>query len=119
MIRDSNGKYIPILKIFLPNQKRWIFRWVFQNAIPSLLGKSLLQSVQAMISDGDTDMYSQFDAAIPEFYPNVKRLRCAFHLVDRGIANNGLTLICGKSTEDSAFGIQRNMLKQWLYANVL
>ena len=42
VIQDSQAKYIPILKIFLPNQKRWIFRWVFQNAIPSLLGKNHL-----------------------------------------------------------------------------
>ena len=118
VIRDSQAKYIPILKIFLPNQKRWIFRWVFQNAIPSLLGKESLNKVQIMISDGDTDMYSQFDNAREQYYPNSWRLLCAFHLVDRAISNNGHTLICGKGTEDSEFGKQKNILKRWLYSFV-
>ena len=37
-IRNSNGNVPIVLRAFVPNERAWLFRWLFQDAIPSLLG---------------------------------------------------------------------------------
>ena len=39
--RTSIGKQVVFLWVFIPNQQRFSFRWVFQEAIPTLLPKCL------------------------------------------------------------------------------
>ncbi len=35
--RDSNGKMFTVIRAFLPNERAWVFRWLFQTVMPSLL----------------------------------------------------------------------------------
>ena len=40
--KDSNSKTFTILRALLPNQQKWIFRWVFCSLLPSLYDKDVL-----------------------------------------------------------------------------
>ena len=40
--------------------------------------------IQIIITDGDSQEINQLDAAIDEFFPEAKRVRCGYHIVNRG-----------------------------------
>ena len=81
--KDSNGKMFIFLRAYLPNERGWIFRWIFSIVIPKMFSKTVLQRTQLVITDGDLQEYSQLDNAIQKYYPHVKRARCGWHIVDR------------------------------------
>ena len=43
--------------------------------------------IQIIITDGDSQEKNQLDAAIDEFFPQAKRVRCGYHIVKRGWDN--------------------------------
>jgi hypothetical protein len=62
-----------ILRAFVPNERAWVFRWIFQTVMPALLGKNLLLRVQAVITDGDSQEISQLDDALRNYMPTAQR----------------------------------------------
>jgi len=84
--KDSNGKMFVVLRAFLPNERAWSYRWLFQTAVPLLLGADHLANVRALVSDGDSQEIVQLNGALDKFFPNAQRLRCSWHIVDRGWA---------------------------------
>ena len=41
-VNDSNGNVIVVVRCFASNERSWLFRWLFQEAIPVLLGKETI-----------------------------------------------------------------------------
>ena len=80
----SLGKTFTVLRAFLPNEKAWVFNWIFSVVMPTLLGTSLMERVRHIICDGDPQECTQIDAAIARHFPQVTRGRCGFHLVNLG-----------------------------------
>ena len=70
--RDSNGKMFIFLQCFMPNQQTWMFRWIFSVVMPSLINKKLLEKIRIIISDGDTQFFSQRDNAIQPYFKNAR-----------------------------------------------
>ena len=68
--KDSNGKMFTFLRAFLPNEKGWVFRWVFSIVFPQLFGNIILKLIQVIITDGDSQEYNQLDNVISEFMPH-------------------------------------------------
>jgi hypothetical protein len=66
--RDSRGKAFTVLRVFLPNERAWVFRWLFQVVMPELLGASWVKQVTAIITDGDAQEMQQLDVAIKNFF---------------------------------------------------
>jgi hypothetical protein len=58
--RDSMGKQFVFLRAFIPNETAWMFKWLFGNVMPTLLGEDLLRRVRMVITDGDSQETSQF-----------------------------------------------------------
>lgn len=81
--KDTCGKTFTILRVFLPNQQLWIFRWVFCILLPQLYGNHILQQINVVITDGDAQENSQLDNAIDKFFPHAQRFRCGWHIVNR------------------------------------
>jgi hypothetical protein len=82
--RDSTGAMFMVARAFLPNERAWVFCWLFQVVLPSLLGHKWLQHVQVIITDGDSQETSQLDIAMPKFFPQAHWVRCGWHIVDQG-----------------------------------
>ena len=81
--KDSNGKMFIFLRAYLPNEKGWIFRWIFSIVLPKMFSNTVLQRTQLVITDGDLQEYSQLDNAIQKYFPHIKRARCGWHIIDR------------------------------------
>ena len=114
-VKDSNGKVTVVVRCFAPNERSWFFRWLFQEALPGLLGEESLHSVKLIMTDGDSQEMSQVDFAISTYFVNAVRSRCGWHLVDQGWRRNcrGLGYQKGK---DAAARTQVRVIKTWIYS---
>jgi hypothetical protein len=81
---NSNGQTFTIARAYLPNEQSWVFRWILSHALPILLGPEAMKRIVIIISDGDSTEISQINNLIDVLCPHVHRLRCGWHLVDRG-----------------------------------
>ncbi len=98
-----------------PNESSWFFRWLFQEALPVLLGAQSLHSVKLIMTDGDSQEMSQVDFAISTYFVNAVRTRCVWHLVEQGWRRTckGLGYQRGK---DDAAKRQVRVIKTWIYS---
>jgi hypothetical protein len=56
----------------------------FHMVVPALLGKDVLKRIKIVVTDGDSQAISQLDDAISKFFLNAYRIRCSWHIIDRG-----------------------------------
>ena len=82
--KDTCSKTFTILRVLLPNQQLWVFRWVFCVLLPKVYSNDLLSQIKIIVTDGDAQESSQIDNAIDLFFPQVKRVRCGWHIVHQG-----------------------------------
>ena len=82
--KDTSSRTFTLVRVFLPNQQMWIFRWVFCILLPKMYGRRILSQIQVIITDGDSQETAQVDNAIDIFFPQAKRVRCGWHIVNRG-----------------------------------
>ena len=82
--KDSNSKTFTVLWALLPNQQKWVFRWVFCSLLPSLYDKETLSRIKLFITDGDAQEIAQLNDAIDMFFPQVQRMRCGWHIIRQG-----------------------------------
>ena len=68
----------------MPNERAWAYRWIFKTVFPTLFGKVLLDSVGSIITDGDAQEIKELEEATSDFCKNAIRIRCSWHIVDRG-----------------------------------
>jgi hypothetical protein len=78
---DSDMKSFTPIRAFLPSECRWVFRWLWATALPTLLGRDSLSRVQLVLSDGDANMYVPFDELKEKLYPNAVHGLCMFHKI--------------------------------------
>ena len=81
---NSNGQTFTIARAYLPNEQSWVFCWILSHALPQLLGVEAMKKIVVIISDGDSTEIAQINNLIDVLCPHVHRLRCGWHLVDRG-----------------------------------
>ena len=72
--KDSHGNMFIFLRVFMPNQQSWMFRWIFSVVFPSLIPKHILSSIKVVITDGDPQEFLQIDNAIGNVLPNARRI---------------------------------------------
>lgn len=117
--RSTTGKMFSIIRAFLPNERAWVFRWLFQTVMPTLLGKDCISRVKVIITDGDSQETSQLDIAIAMHFQNVCRVRCGWHIVDRGWKRVCPTSRAVSRPNQPAFKVITIQLKAWLYSWML
>ena len=83
-IKTSIDKQVVFFRLWLPNQRRLSFRWVFQHAVPKLIPSCHLLRVKLILKDGDTQQQNELQAAIPIIFPNAVDGGCGFHIVTIG-----------------------------------
>ena len=77
------NKVFTMLRAYLPNQRRWMFKWIFCIVVPLFLGKRTVKKITIIISDGDAQEYMSIDDFISQFCPQAKRVRCGWHIINR------------------------------------
>ncbi len=115
--RTPWGENFIVMRVYLPNERAWVFRWVFQMALPKLLGTEYLLLVNLAITDGDSQEFQQLDIAIHNHLKNAKRRRCSYHIIHRGWINNGPS---GRGIVDQDKSPQWlnlvNVIMRWLFS---
>lgn len=108
-LRDMNGNIDVVIRLLAPNERSWMFRWMFQTAIPALVGKDTCQRVSLIITDGDSQEFTQLDDAISNIFTNAVRRRCGWHIVKN--FDDGVCLGRHKTQRNIA-----EIIKKWLYS---
>ena len=65
--KDTCSKTFTILRVLLPNQQLWVFRWIFCVLLPKVYSNDLLFQIKTIVTDGDAQESSQIDNAIDFF----------------------------------------------------
>jgi hypothetical protein len=114
--RDSHGKMFTILRSFFPNEKAWMFRWIFSCIIPNSFHKDTLQQIVYVCSDGDASEYQQLDISISSYFPNATRGRCGWHLIDGGWRSHGPR--CGSQWRSrlTQYSQITSIVTNWMYS---
>jgi hypothetical protein len=95
--KDSFGHMFFVLRAFLPSEQSWAYKWLFQTVFPALIGKDVLNKINIVVTDGDSQEITQLESAVSKYCPNVYRLRCSWHIIDRGWARHVTVPLGGHS----------------------
>ena len=66
--------------LWIPNEQRLSFRWVFQHAIPILLPRHACLRVRMVMKDGDPQQRNELMAVIAKVFPNATEASCGWHI---------------------------------------
>jgi hypothetical protein len=116
--RTSSGKQVVFLRVWLPNQKRSSFRWVFKFVLTSLFDASRFRRTQLIMVDGDPQQRAELSKAISVHMPNAIDGGCGWHIVEQGWKAHGpgktaVRDVGGKRDKDNLF---KKRVKAWLYS---
>ena len=82
--RTSVDKQVVFCRVWLPDQRRASFRYVFQEALLKLLPAHVLRRVTFLICDGDAQQNLEIRIALEKLCPNAILALCSFHLFNNG-----------------------------------
>jgi len=80
--QDGNNKLFIVLHCFMPNAQMDSFNWIYDYAMPLLIGEETLLKNKATITDGENALYSPLVNQTEKLGPwqNSKHYRCTYHL---------------------------------------
>jgi hypothetical protein len=82
----NNRKNFTALRAVFPLECEWVFRYIFEVAIPSLIGEATVERIHQINTDGDIKIYNLLtncilDKSIPWF--GCIHLLCNYHMIDK------------------------------------
>ena len=116
--RTSADKQVIFLYLWIPNEQRQSFRWVFQHAIPRLIPKWLTSRVKFIMKDGDPQQRNEILIAMmhTKVFNNATEGQCGWHIVNQG----WMRYVMGEKSlarEDIPKWQQiASTIKRWLYS---
>jgi len=78
--KDSLGKVFILLKIFLLNERIWMFHWIFNVVLHTIFSAEVMGRLILIISDGDQQECGSIDNVVGMFMKGAKR---GWHIVNR------------------------------------
>jgi hypothetical protein len=88
---EKNRKNFTALRAFLPSECEWVFRYVFEVAIPSLISEATVEHINQINTDGDRRIYNPLtkcilDKSSPWF--GCIHVLCNYHIIDKLFSTN-------------------------------
>merc|ERR1711966_366526 len=80
--RTSLDKQVVFLWIWISNEQRMSFCWVFQHALSSLLPLHACPRVRPIMKDGDLQQRNEVMLAMLALFPNAKEASCGYHICE-------------------------------------
>jgi hypothetical protein len=62
--RDSNNSGFTAMRVFVPSEKQWVYNWLYNDAIPTLLGHVCISQNKLVLTDGDRNNYAPLENCI-------------------------------------------------------
>jgi hypothetical protein len=87
----SEGKQVIFLKVWLPNQKKSSFCWVFKFVLTSMIPPECFKRTRLVMVDGDQQQPDQLVISMLKFMPNAIDGTCAWHLINQGLIKRSLS----------------------------
>jgi hypothetical protein len=81
---EADGHMFFVICEFLPSERSWTYKWLFQIVFLVLLEKDVLNKLSIVVTDGDSQEITQLKDAVNNLFPNVYRIQCSWHKIDRG-----------------------------------
>ena len=78
--RTSLNRQVVFLWVWIPNEQRISFRWVFHIAIPKLLPESARKRVRLLMKDGDPQQRNEILSVIIDLFPGAREGGCGWHI---------------------------------------
>ena len=81
IIKNARNKNIPTVDAFLPSQQRYVFRWVFQDALPQLIDNHALSQTQIIVTKQDVHMIEGLSHPLNDLclYSITSHCLCVWH----------------------------------------
>jgi hypothetical protein len=116
--RTSTGKQIVFLRIWIPNQKRFSFRWDFKFVLTSIFETRVFLRTRHIMVDGDPQQRGELRKAIVVFMPNAMDGGCGWHLVEQGWKAHGpgVTSVKDVGRNWDKFNLFKKHVKDWCYS---
>ena len=114
-VKDSFGKTTVVLRLWIPNQKEWMFKYVLNVVIPKLLGDRYCKRVKAICTDGDPFLIRMVNLSISTMYTNAVRIPCAWHIIDRPMVAARSRFSPRKSVSNYFIEWFCRLLRGWLF----
>jgi hypothetical protein len=116
--RTSTGKQIVFLRIWIPNQKRFTFRWVFKFVLPSLFDVRIFLRTRLVMVDGDPQQKGEISKAITVYMPNAMDGGCGWHIVFQGWKAHGpgKTAVVDVGGKREKYNLFKKRVKAWCYS---
>jgi len=90
--KSAVNKHVVFLKAWIPNQKRFSFRWVFKYAIESLGLDKYFQYTELFMKDGDPRQHNEIKRAMTEYLQNDADAACGWHIVHQGLIDTKIDM---------------------------
>jgi hypothetical protein len=113
--RDSFGRTVVVLRIWIPNQQKWIFRYVLFTVIPNMIGKQYCTRVNTFCTDGDPQMISIIDESMRFLYTRAVRRRCGWHIVQPPLVKYRRLIACKKGVTLYFVEWFFRFIQSWIY----
>jgi hypothetical protein len=113
--RTSVDKQVVFCRVWLPDQRRVSFRYVFQEALPKILPKHVLSRVCFLICDGDAQQNLELRIAAKHLCPNATIGGCSFHMFHNGW-NRHVCIVNWKNSRKPAWTAFVRRIHSWMYS---
>ena len=87
--RLSVKRQLVFLWIWIPNQQRSSFRWVFQHALPILIPSFHRYRVKMIMKDNDFQQRNEILISLRNIFPNTLEAGCGYHIVEGSYTVHG------------------------------
>ena len=88
-------KQVVIMWVWILNEQRYSFRWIFQVALPSLIPNHVSHRVKFVMKDRDPQARNELLISLISIFPNAKEGGCLWHILHQGMKNrvSGTTIV--------------------------
>jgi hypothetical protein len=84
---------------------------------PDLLSKHFCAQIGVVLTDGDTNEYEMIDHCLKELFVNATRIRCGWHIIDRGWSQHLDNIISVQNqTYKDQLGSLKHTIQFWMYS---
>ena len=113
--KTSHGSMYTLMRAFLPNERSWVFRWLFSVVFPRSFKQETLDRIRVMITDGDSQEYEQLDTACQLYFGRARRIRCGYHLNTKNWERNGPAIGADRD-KINAQNTYVSICTEWIYS---
>ena len=114
--RTSTGKQFIFLRIWVVNQRRVMFKWIFSSVLINFVREEFFDYVKLCMVDGDPQQGSEMAIAIKNYMKNAFDGRCSRHIITQGWKRRIPGCHCVPSNLREEFKVIESRIKSWLYS---